>query len=98
MIGLTVPQAAATLAVTVTASAAGAFDETVVDAVVIVILVTCLIGPLLSRYAGKKLASEEEPADESPVEEPKAEIPAQDARGKDISRKQSSGNESSQTR
>ncbi|CAN5811498.1 hypothetical protein BH23PLA1_BH23PLA1_41190 [soil metagenome] len=80
MIGLTVPQAAATLAVTVTASAAGAFDKTVVDAVVIVILVTCLIGPLLSRYAGQKLAREEEPAGESPVEEPKAEMPAQDTR------------------
>ncbi len=98
MIGLTVPQAAATLAVTVTASAAGAFDETVVDAVVIVILVTCLIGPLLSRYAGQKVALEEEPEDESPVEEPKAEIPAQDTEEEDISRKKSSGNESCQTR
>ena len=94
MIGLTVPQAAATLAVTVTASAAGAFDETVVDAVVIVILVTCLIGPLLSRYAGQKLALENKPADESPVDEPKAEIAAQDHQEKDVSRKKSAGNES----
>lgn len=85
MIGLTAPQAAATLAVTVTASAAGAFDETVVDAVVIVILVTCLIGPLLSRYAGKKLAREGAPADASTVEEPKAEMPGQDTQ-EDISR------------
>jgi len=98
MFGLTAPQAAATLAVTVTASAAGAFDETVVDAVVIVILVTCLIGPLLSRYAGQKLASEEEPADESPVEEPKAEMPAQDTREEDVSRKESAGKQSSRTR
>lgn len=43
---------------TVTASEAGAFDKVVVDAVVVVILVTCLIGPLLSRHAGRKLVLE----------------------------------------
>jgi Kef-type K+ transport system membrane component KefB len=74
MIGLTLPQAAATLAVTVTASEAGAFDKVVVDAVVIVILVTCLIGPVLSRYAGKKLVRERPPSEKSPVEEPKKEL------------------------
>lgn len=74
MIGLTLPQAAATLAVTVTASEAGAFDKRVVDAVVIVILVTCLVGPLLSRFAGKKLVREQEPSQLSPVEEPKKEL------------------------
>ncbi len=46
---------------------------------------------LLSRYAGQKLAREEEPADESPVEEPKAEISAQDTQEKYISMKKSSG-------
>lgn len=74
MIGLTVPQAAATLAVTVTASEAGAFDEVVVDAVVVVILVTCLIGPLLSRYAGRVLAREQEPGADAHVEQPRTEI------------------------
>lgn len=73
MFGLTVPQAAATLAVTVTASEAGAFDELVVDAVVVVILVTCLIGPLLSRLAGRKLKPDapegEQPLDEEPKKE-----------------------------
>ena len=55
MIGLTTPQAAATLAVTVTASELGAFDKVVVDAVILVILVTCLGGPLLCRHAGQKI-------------------------------------------
>ncbi len=56
MIGLTVPQAAATLAVTITAREAQFFGEEVVDAVIIVIFVTCLLGPLLVRYMGKKVS------------------------------------------
>lgn len=74
MIGLTLPQAAATLAVTVTASEAGAFDKVVVDAVVVVILVTCLIGPLLSRRAGEGLVPEQPPTEDAPAEEPKKEL------------------------
>lgn len=57
MIGLTVPQAAATLAVTVTAREAGLFTTEMVDAVIVLIFVTCLGGPLLTRYAGKRAAS-----------------------------------------
>jgi Kef-type K+ transport system membrane component KefB len=68
MIGLSTPQAAATLAVTVTASRIGAIDGTVVDAVVVVILVTCLFGPLLARFAGRKVSQDKEPA--SPAEDP----------------------------
>lgn len=56
MIGLTTPQAAATLAVTVTASELGAFDNVVVDAVILVILFTCLSGPLMCGFAGRRLA------------------------------------------
>lgn len=74
MIGLTLPQAAATLAVTVTASEAGAFDKVVVDAVVVVILVTCLIGPLLSRHAGRKLVLENQQGKKSPIQEPKKDL------------------------
>jgi len=59
MIGLTLPQAAATLAVTVTASEVGAFDKVVVDAVVVVIFVSCLVGPALSRFAGRKLVRDQ---------------------------------------
>lgn len=55
MTGLTVPQAAATLAVTVTAREAELFGDDVVDAVIILIFVTCFIGPLMTRYAGKRL-------------------------------------------
>lgn len=58
MIGLTVPQAAATLAVTVTARREGLLDEKTVDAVIVVIFVTCLLGPLLSRFAGRRLADD----------------------------------------
>jgi Kef-type K+ transport system membrane component KefB len=54
MIGLTTPQAAATLAVTVTASELGALDSVVVDAMILVILVTCLSGPLLCGYTGRR--------------------------------------------
>ncbi|HBJ35133.1 MAG TPA: hypothetical protein DDZ51_10340 [Planctomycetaceae bacterium] len=62
MIGLTTPQAAATLAVTVTASELGAFDNVVVDAVILVILLTCLSGPLLCGYAGRKFAERQDTA------------------------------------
>jgi Kef-type K+ transport system membrane component KefB len=55
MTGLTVPQAAATLAVTVTALEAELFGDDVVDAVIILIFATCFIGPLMARYAGKRL-------------------------------------------
>lgn len=74
MIGLTSPQAAATLAVTVTASEVGVIDAVVVDAVVVVILLTCLIGPLLARHAGDKLVRDREPARQSPVQEPQGEM------------------------
>jgi Kef-type K+ transport system membrane component KefB len=75
MIGLTTPQAAATLAVTVTASEIGAFDNVVVDAVVFVILCTCLLGPLLSRYGGKQLVAADASAARGPDEEdPKKDL------------------------
>lgn len=56
MVGLTTPQAAATLAVAVSANEAGLLGSEVIDAVIILILATCLTGPLLTRYAGSKLA------------------------------------------
>jgi Kef-type K+ transport system membrane component KefB len=58
MVGLTIPQAAATLAITVTAREAGLFGEEVVDAVIIVILVSCLAGSVLSDRIGRRLQSE----------------------------------------
>jgi Kef-type K+ transport system membrane component KefB len=55
MVGLTIPQAAATLAVTITAAEAGLLPGTIVDAVVLLIFVTCLAGPLLTSYTGKRV-------------------------------------------
>jgi Kef-type K+ transport system membrane component KefB len=62
MIGLTIPQAAATLAVTLTAREVGLVDDEIVDAVVLLIFVTCLAGPLLAKAAGTRLRAEEPPA------------------------------------
>jgi Kef-type K+ transport system membrane component KefB len=53
MVGLTIPQAAATLAVTVTAAEAGLFPGQVIDAVIIVIFFSCLAGPVLTSVAGE---------------------------------------------
>lgn len=74
MVGLTTPQAAATLAVTVTASELGAFDSVAVDAVILVILVTCLGGPLLCDYAGRQFADQRDSEDRAqPAVEPRRE-------------------------
>jgi Kef-type K+ transport system membrane component KefB len=58
MVGLTIPQAAATLAVTITAREAGLFDATLVDAVIIVIFVTCIIGPVVTERLGRRMSAE----------------------------------------
>lgn len=55
IVGLTLPQAAATLAVVVIGTETGLIDDLVEDAVIVVIFVTCLAGPLLTRWAGTKL-------------------------------------------
>ncbi|OZC04295.1 cation:proton antiporter [Rubricoccus marinus] len=54
--GLTFPQAAATLAVTLIGFEIGLFSQTAVNAVVVLIVITCLLGPLLVRRFGAKLA------------------------------------------
>lgn len=64
MVGLTTPQAAATLAVTVTAREAGIFPATVVDAVIIVIFITCIAGPVLTERLGRRIADGPAPSDE----------------------------------
>ena len=55
MFGLTIPQAAATLAVTVIGREAGLLDARAVDAVIIVIFLTCTAGPIIARYAGNRV-------------------------------------------
>lgn len=52
---LTLPQAAATLAVAITASEAGFLERHVVDAAVLVIFITCLAGPLLTASIGRRM-------------------------------------------
>jgi Kef-type K+ transport system membrane component KefB len=64
MTGLTIPQAAATLAVTITAREAGLFAETLVDAVIIVIFVTCIIGPAVTERLGRRMSEEPAAPDE----------------------------------
>jgi Kef-type K+ transport system membrane component KefB/mannitol/fructose-specific phosphotransferase system IIA component (Ntr-type) len=54
--GLTMPQAAATLAVTLIGFEIGLFSQTAVNAVVVLIVLTCFIGPLLVRRFGTQLA------------------------------------------
>lgn len=53
MVGLTLPQAAATLAIAVTAHRAGLFDRAIVDAVIVLIFATCMAGPLIVGWAAR---------------------------------------------
>lgn len=61
MASLALPQAAATLAVVVTGSEMGLLDEAVVDAIIVLIFVTCLLGPLGTRFAGRRIADDRRP-------------------------------------
>jgi Kef-type K+ transport system membrane component KefB/mannitol/fructose-specific phosphotransferase system IIA component (Ntr-type) len=65
--GLTVPQAAATLAVTLIAYDIGLFDDYILNGTIMMILVTCLIGPYVVEKFGKQvaLAEDREPYDPS---------------------------------
>lgn len=68
--GLTVAQAAATLAVAAVAVDLGLFNQTIVNALIVLILVTCLISPYVTEKYAKVIAREEEEAvptdDEAP--------------------------------
>jgi Kef-type K+ transport system membrane component KefB len=69
MVGMTIPQAAATLAVITTAYEAGLVDIDVVDATVVVIFLTCLAGALVTRRAARRLAGRD------PSQSPETERP-----------------------
>lgn len=60
MFGLSVTQAAGTLAATFVGYELGLFDQVLVNAVVVKILVTCLIGPYIVEKNSRKLAIIEE--------------------------------------
>lgn len=60
MAGLSIPQAAATLAVTLIGFEIGLFNAIVVNAVVIMILITCLVGPWMVDRYGRLIAIEDD--------------------------------------
>jgi Kef-type K+ transport system membrane component KefB/mannitol/fructose-specific phosphotransferase system IIA component (Ntr-type) len=60
MFGLSVSHAAATMAVTLVGYRIGLFDELILNVVVLIILVTCLIGPAVVARAGRQVALHEE--------------------------------------
>ncbi len=71
MWGLSTPQAAATLAVTFVGLEIGLFGEVVVNAVIIMILVTVFVGPSLVERFGTRLALKEERKPYDPTEAPR---------------------------
>ena len=68
--GLTTPQSAATLAVTLVGFELGFFDTTAVNAVVIMILITCLVGPWLVEKYGREVAIQDEEKPYEPSDAP----------------------------
>ena len=68
--GLTIPQAAATLAVTLIGFEIGLFSQEVVNAVVLLIVVSCLVGPSLTRAAGRRVARADAERPFDPAEAP----------------------------
>lgn len=68
--GLTTPQSAATLAVTLLGYDLGFFDQTAVNAVVILILFSCLLGPWLVEKYGRIVASQDDEKPFNPADAP----------------------------
>lgn len=68
--GMTTPQSAATLAVTLVGFELGFFDTTAVNAVVIMILVTCLVGPWLVEKYGRIVAVQDDDKPYNPSDAP----------------------------
>jgi Kef-type K+ transport system membrane component KefB/nucleotide-binding universal stress UspA family protein/mannitol/fructose-specific phosphotransferase system IIA component (Ntr-type) len=68
--GLTIPQAAATLAVTLVGFEVGLFGEMIVNAVVVMILLTSLLGPYLVEQFGRAVALQDRQREYEPGEAP----------------------------
>ncbi len=68
--GLTIPQAAATLAVTLVGFEIGLLSQTSVNAVVLLILITCLIGPSFVERFGRRVALQESKVPYNPQDAP----------------------------
>lgn len=70
MVGMSIPQAAATLAVTFVGLELGLFNETVVNAVIVLILASCMVGPYLVERYGRQVALETETQPYDPSQAP----------------------------
>ena len=57
LFGLTVPQAAATLAAALVGFQVGLFDEAILNGAIAMVFVTCLVGPWVTEKAGATLAA-----------------------------------------
>lgn len=71
MFGLSLPQAAATLAVTFVGLELELFDQDVVNAVILMILLTVFVGPWLVERFGRALAAQEEARPYDPADAPR---------------------------
>ncbi|WP_017726952.1 cation:proton antiporter [Halalkalibacterium ligniniphilum] len=60
MFGLSVPQAAGTLAATLVGFELGLFDQAVVNAMIVKILITCIVGPYMVEKYARRIAFNEE--------------------------------------
>lgn len=60
MFGLSVPQAAATLAAVMVGYDLGLFDDTVLNGTILMILVTCVVGPAVVEAQGRLIAARAE--------------------------------------
>lgn len=68
--GLTIPQAAATLATVLIGFNVGIFDENVLNGSILMILVTCMIGPWIAERYGRRVAQQAEQAPFEPSQLP----------------------------
>jgi len=68
--GLTVPQAAATLAAVLIGFEVGLFDEAVLNGTVLMILVTCILGPWLTERYGRRVRLHEAARPLDPADRP----------------------------
>lgn len=62
LFGLSIPQAAATLAASLVGFQLGLFNEFVLNGAILMMLVTCIMGPLATEYYGRRVAADEERA------------------------------------
>jgi Kef-type K+ transport system membrane component KefB len=70
MAGLSIPQAAATLAVTLIGVQIGLLDDAVLNGAIMMIIVTCVVGPWLVEKYGRRLALHEEQKPYDPTTAP----------------------------